>query len=115
MTRLPFKCAGQTDMAESSAPNLMQARVDVVVKILDLLQSGQATCEELRARVQELPEGQRAGPLALIELAEMVHQGPNVDDEKPLPTVKNPRYRKATGMRAVRWADCLWQPGGLSS
>lgn len=100
-------------MATSSVPNTMQAQVDFIVEILGLLDRGEITGAEIRERTQDVPAKERLGILALVELAEMLHELPA--ETEPSPQVKNPRYRKGTGMRAVSWSDCLWQPKALRS
>lgn len=81
---------------------------DGVLKMMDLLDSGDVTAEQLRERARELPDAQSL--LCWIDFAEMLHECPKKTETPAL--VKNPRFRAGTGMQPAAWADCLWQPSG---
>ncbi len=86
----------------------MQATVDGILKMIELLDGGKATARELRSRAREMPNGEGDRILAWIDLAESIHENRR---EKAVPAqVINPRYRKGNAMKPVAWSDCLWQP-----
>lgn len=85
----------------------MQTLVDGILQMMDLLDAGEVTEEELRERT-----GHISGIDVWIDFAVMLHKCPREQDG-PAVTVKNPRYRKGTGMRPAAWSGCLWKPAGV--
>jgi hypothetical protein len=71
-----------------------------VLAILDVLDKGQATAQQLRERARDFPGG--LNMLPWIDLAEALHQVP--------PPAADPTFKAGTGMQPVAWEDCLWRP-----
>lgn len=88
-----------------------QILVATTIEFMHLLDSGEASPAELRERAADLPAGARGTALALVDLAELLHQCKPAT--KPLPVTSNPRFRRGTAMKPVAWRDCLWQPQGV--
>lgn len=84
----------------------VEAAKQTVLQLLDLLDAGEVTADELRERARQSPLVESLLPW--IDLAELLHQAPK-QNETPVP-VKNPGFRRGTGMQPTAWADCLWRP-----
>jgi hypothetical protein len=74
-----------------------------ISKIIDLLDNGTTTADELLDRAAQLPPHQARACQLWIKFAVAIRKAPPMK-------VKEPRYRKGTGRRPAAWSDCHWQP-----
>ncbi|WP_129136384.1 hypothetical protein [Luteimonas sp. YGD11-2] len=81
--------------------------VGAFLQILEALDSGKATADQLRRRAMNLPGGGGLCALPWIDLADDIHRSASPVGESRM---EEPVFRRGTGMAPVAWADCLWQP-----